>query len=890
MADPSMDLVSGGSRKRVSKACDYCRRRKIRCGPINAITGKCDNCTKSNMVCTFNHHDELERQRRELEDGKLQENDRKRSKPGIKPVGVSQQHEPTGNPSKVEIKLANLEAQLGTLIKWLAASEMNLPTDDNATPKQTPVVKRKRYTTSLLTRRKIIWLKEKTASVLGKAAVGSGGDANEPLTVMPNNSDASPDMLKTFMPLKNVLLCASKWYIAKMKMLIELPSHVNSVNTSPFPFPSRAECSGVLESFAKVIFKNDFNVMRGEELTLLIDRYFAGGKMSYSELLLLNITLCSSTNYDLQNYQYLTRDTVAPDTEARLSDLQEKTLANSMFYFHKMSLICDGIRSIQALLLLYQHINSEISSELGYNIFCTAVRFAQLIGLNQRESFKNLPYSEAVTRMAVWSRCVSLDAQLCLSFSKQPLLDWNDTDVLTDEFYLEFINEYYIKQDNQTTHSETPQTVSVALNSLLGDFELIYFGLSYYSTKLSKISHMIYSYFFSVGATNGVLFDEMIQRVFEIKRELREWEKSLPYAYSAQSYEQYLAIIRSRESPPSEFELASAAVNILYIHFEHLYLVIMVSLFTCSFLLDNTEAHHLSRFDIADLSDENRSQLLDSTSKILLMWKKVILVPNLLDRIFYTFSTGAFVLLLWSIKHIDNPRIGEHIKLLCDLHESLRGGEALRKLAENIKYNVFMFVYTFLLILCIRCFNKRNLYARVYQFRPSVYESVLSDLGNMVETMKNTSVASLRRHLEQYPPANLDKTNCESFQKRVPRMLNLFNDLEFEDIETLASSMPILLTRTQEQRVGDIGSQENLEKVGSGVPHAGKSKVTVDQSLFPEPAFIGLDSNGLASTPIVPYQDDSIIPPITSDALNFDELFDNMLFDRDFSLPANYMQ
>ena len=53
-------------KRRVSKACDHCRKRKIKCDRINPLTNKCTNCTKYGAECTFTHHELSQRRKRNI--------------------------------------------------------------------------------------------------------------------------------------------------------------------------------------------------------------------------------------------------------------------------------------------------------------------------------------------------------------------------------------------------------------------------------------------------------------------------------------------------------------------------------------------------------------------------------------------------------------------------------------------------------------------------------------------------------------------------------------------------------------------------------------------------------------------------------------------------------
>lgn len=54
-------MTDSEAKKRVAKACDRCRKRKIKCDDVNIMTGKCTNCTKFKSSCTFAHHEQMMR-------------------------------------------------------------------------------------------------------------------------------------------------------------------------------------------------------------------------------------------------------------------------------------------------------------------------------------------------------------------------------------------------------------------------------------------------------------------------------------------------------------------------------------------------------------------------------------------------------------------------------------------------------------------------------------------------------------------------------------------------------------------------------------------------------------------------------------------------------------
>lgn len=880
MSDSTVEFIPGGARKRVSKACDHCRKRKIKCGPVDPASNKCSNCMKFDTVCTFEHHHEMERQRKAFEMERFAADKKVRK----------QQHTQPDQSSNVEQKLEKIQQDLSALVKCMSMDggitiKKLGKAEDKGYFDRTPMAKRKRYTTALLTKRKIAWLKEQATSVLVCKDVDGKNDISD-----------SVGVAQTFIPLKEVLLTSSKWYVVQLKKLIDFSNPHLSSSRELYPIPSENLCKRILETFRTKVFADGFNIVQSEELDVLFRRYHDHERLSYSELLLINVTLLLSTWYDLNDGTFLKKDDLDAKQEEQLQTVEDNTLLNSMYHYHKVSLVCDGIKTIQGLLLLYQHVKAKISGEVSYNIFCIAVRFAQDMGLSRRETYQGLSTSDALQRLIIWYYCVSEDGQLSLSFSKPPLINPDDTDVLTDEYYMEFISEYLLPQvDPEAAEQRSVKTLEQAMTILLNHGEYVLFATSYYSNLLSRISHKIRRNFFSVNALTNKSFDEIVERILKVKQELEMWERGLPPSFSLDTYKQYLTIFefksRNGKSVP-DIEYLSA--HILALHYHHFYLTAVVNLFSCSFFIDNKGAHHLSKYNISDLAQNHTNQVGDMCVRILLLWKNVSVIPNMLHGMLYNFFTGAFVLLLMVIKYCDEVQTAEHIKILCDLYDYLMASGNLRLLTDNIKWNVSMFLYTFLLTLGIKCFNQKNSLASSYQFNSARFESRFGELTQKCESIKNISVAKLKEYMNKYNPTlanDLSHANVvpdgEKCTDNVVRLLNIFNELDFQDLESLASSLPVLWGPSYD----DISKKRSPTRasnfaVPSTIEQSNFPRGDDNDSLFPESYRGGFTpQNG---PPVITGPLETEI--LASDPCDFEQLLDNMLFDRDFSLPSNNMQ
>lgn len=176
-----------------------------------------------------------------------------------------------------------------------------------------------------------------------------------------------------------------------------------------------------------------------------INRATAGRKIKYSEFLILNISLALCVASAINKRMYRWNATPSSNTSSpcfpaitslkleELIELQGVFFKNSIYYYHKISLLSEGIRSIQGILLLVIFLETSlVTSHVNYALSSLAVRFAQEIGLHRFESFGHLPEAERTFRRRIWWFCQYLDMELCYRNGKPPLVNDSDVSTLTD--------------------------------------------------------------------------------------------------------------------------------------------------------------------------------------------------------------------------------------------------------------------------------------------------------------------------------------------------------------------------------------------------------------------------------------------------------------------------
>ncbi|CUS21682.1 LAQU0S03e08262g1_1 [Lachancea quebecensis] len=850
-------------RKRVPKACDHCRKRKIKCGAVNPITGTCDNCTKFNTVCTFKHHDEIGRHRKYAELKKLQSHEPKARK-------ISESSSPGA--SATDRKLEQLELQISKLHELTARQQFqsrmcsrhspSLGVD--TIPDMSPAPKQKRYFTSLLTKRRIAWLRNQSKTF--NASQETSGDAGSPML--------------SFYPLTDAFMVASKWYVAQVKKIIDFSNPFVPFNSSQlYPLPPQELANIAVKAIQENLSPGSFNVVRGPELQALFDKHYANQKLTYSEVLLLDIILTVSNSYPMTNDPRCLKE-----GENEPAAMQGHMLLNAMNQYHKVALLSEGIRSVQALLILYQYVSCNVSGEAAYNIFNTTQRFAQDIGLNRKESYNNLSLEEASLRLKMWYSCILADSQLSLAFCRAPLINLEDTSVFTEEFYMELVKE----RNLGNTERATIQTLEEAIQNLLGSPDTFLLGAAYYGVTLTRLFHKAYRRLLAANSMTDVTFDQVIEGVLDIKSDLIRWEKSLPPSLALEEYEENLARLRNTSGEPlssTHFDILSTTV--LQLHYEHLYLNLIVSQIACSFVFDNEDILPKSRYNGTALRRTFVNDACDSAVQMMKLWHKIKIVPHMVHRLFYTFSTGAFVLLLTVIAFPDEDRVVEYISIMCTTFEYLLEMGEARIFKDNIKWNVTLFVFCFLLTLSINYFNACNPRAKDSKFSSAPFRNSLEALMNRCTMNKDVAVNQLREHLNLFAPGFDENseipensgatTGTRDACKGLPRALYLFSEVDEEDLRCLMSSLPV-----QVPYCNSFGPETDTK--GSAM-QASPNKSS--QYGFRSVPSADGDFTAAFSLGLPPSEEPQTLgggPP--SDQVDFENMLDDMLFDRDFTFPT----
>ena len=817
-------------KRRVSKACDHCRKRKIKCDDIDPVTNKCTNCTKYNSECTFIHHDNLPKKKKKKKNsGK--ENSKKNDTDSDKSSANTTVNTTTNNIDSLVatpdmLKMfpetpANGHTNQNLLLSRSSLSyNSHLRNDSNSLPNAAPTNTINNQTVnspalpagyspeainsnsnvntnskkspqektiaavvssndSIITRveqvdRKVSmvidtmarfeWLVDKLSKKvddrlplgtnLPKAAhkqyfpVLLTTQKLEWIKSLIARNESNREFLR---PIREFMTINLKWYLLQGKHLIESPMITNFMDPPELQMPAKEHAKILLENFNTII-RYHSSIMLQDEALILYEKYYENDKneLSYDERLVLNICLAISAYILICDKNEMFKE--HPENEPTIEELHEiekMTFNNAMYYYHKLVLFSAGATTITGLLLLFHYLNFRYNSELALDALALAIRYAYDMNLNMNFHYKSLAPNDVIKHRTLWWYCFYFDKMISLMLSKPPTIKENDMDILANDVYFETIKYYQLPKHFKNNSSELDKITNLneALSAIINYSERFPFFVSFYSTKLITIESQLASVCFSIRSTIDYSFDDIVQKMLDIRADLATWRDSLHPSMRLESHTQYLKMLYAQSpSKSSRLGLEVSCSQVIKCHLHYLYLDITLSSFAISFLLDNTDCFTTSTQSIPDVFHSFcRTIKLDSV-QICEVFQRVKFRPYLYPEILNYVLTGMYSLIFHISKYMGDPKeidIPDLISLLIKAHTHIVSGNNNVIPTTNVKENTSIFYVTFFLRNIIKRYKEINPNANEEAFNYSKYDEMLHVLIKDMQEKKADLVESL---------------------------------------------------------------------------------------------------------------------------------------------------
>ncbi|WEJ96868.1 Fungal Zn2Cys6 Cluster domain [Yamadazyma tenuis] len=267
-------------------------------------------------------------------------------------------------------------------------------------------------------------------------------------------------------------------------------------------------------SYLRKLFENYYNNQKYEGGRT----YNRGVRYQFrsSELLIMNISLALCISHVLykrkpgpctptsgEQISLCNTPTLDAYGEDDLIKLQSQFLVSSIHYYQKVSVMSEGVSTVQAILLFIIYLElTLVKSTANYILAAVAVRFAQEIGLHRCESFEGLPIEEVAFRRKLWWFCEYLDIEICYRHGKPPLINPADVSTLTRKDFISGSTVKNLPFNINTDNHLDPKLLKFLLEEKGLD---VYFG--HFMSLLNRLRFEAYSKLFSASSCDHSFTD-----------------------------------------------------------------------------------------------------------------------------------------------------------------------------------------------------------------------------------------------------------------------------------------------------------------------------------------------------------------------------------------------
>ncbi|ODV81633.1 uncharacterized protein CANTADRAFT_28738, partial [Suhomyces tanzawaensis NRRL Y-17324] len=564
---------------RTKTACDYCRKRKSKCNG----EAPCSNCVRFNRLCQYTSVPK-ERKRRVT---KSATHDGRPSKP-----------QPNGSISALSTRLSALESLLTNLTSKLDSSpssvslqdswktrqlELQLAknTDKKTDLKSRDVVPMSAAVTDAKTMRKIATPKKVCFSSTKnrlKYYFGShsifGAFSEKSIQFLRNRLDKGDRLA---LPAKNLKVAYSNAVDTSIEMWSDPNNPLGFEDVkSYFVVGQRTLIFELLEKHYESIylasFLCDLNLVRE-----LFQRYYYGivsdsrslDRLGISEYLIMNIALClcisNVTSQSLRDPDYTTLNN---SNIQYLNDLKQDCIDNAIFCYGRLSLQCEGLRTIQGIALLILYVEGNYLSDFVMTQVLTSVivRHSHSLGLLHTSGYLEVTPEEAeLRRRLVWF-CEYMDIDYSYRTGNNLLINFDDMTVLNefDDHFLSipmspFTSDVLTKNSSQLLEKckERGSEYYHAYYTLLLNRLRLKSYLSLYSTK-------------AVVSSQEQLMDSLDEINSEMNKMAEMMEPEVrPTMYYEQSSKPSYSNLKQMNDPMFRY----ANLNFKLLYFSHLALI-----------------------------------------------------------------------------------------------------------------------------------------------------------------------------------------------------------------------------------------------------------------------------------------------------------------------------
>lgn len=501
-----MDQEQPSKRQKIKRACDNCRNRKIKCDGEQP----CGRCHSSGTRCLYTH---VEKKRT-----------------------VTKKADKASTIQNLNQRMNKMESLITTLIDKLntgGVSRSPSAEDSNdsasSTNGQSP------------TSRDVSEQGFNPNSILPTGDANTGNDK-----ISPEKYIGSQSSLSVLSP-RGMIWLAEKandpTITAQFQTIIsrshyifhnQMKKWMETIEAKDLAdIPQRDILNRILESFTKDLL-HLFFIISSEEVHEVFETYYSyqekksTRRLSNSEMLIMHSIVAIATNLQFVKHSG------DESTLASLKSLEEKHLLTAIHYYHKISIIGEGLKSIQGILLLISHTNFSLLPQANYMLIATAIRIAQGIGLHRVESLVGMTEEEKRKRRKIWWYCYLADRTNCLKAGKPLTITDTDISKMDMSEFKELIFENFPKDLLNKILNDEIDLMDLSTKDMLTTEVMPEKGYcithlnSYFVTLFFHFTSEAYETLFCATALVGKSADQIMEIIEKLNSKLEALNKTIP--------------------------------------------------------------------------------------------------------------------------------------------------------------------------------------------------------------------------------------------------------------------------------------------------------------------------------------------------------------------------
>ncbi|ODV71763.1 uncharacterized protein CYBJADRAFT_164065 [Cyberlindnera jadinii NRRL Y-1542] len=506
-------------KKRVSKACDICRARKLKC---DALTPSCSRCQASKVTCVYTTKEK-------------------------RPKKVVKKQTAPSQPSTLrglEDRMRRMESMITSLVGKLENAQNLVGVNSNGEPNHThsengnetdenetsPEVQNTDDEPIIFTGLPTAPESSVRSGSVSQASSDPHEDSHGPQVAKYFGSQSTMSVLSVKGMLWLQRFCGDPGLLNRFQQFHKMTTTIFLMaNRVWFDPPERSSLRKLPpREMVEPLIWDVFNELAliqlfitKEEVDNLIQRYYDNvamsnkvpnrKRLSNSDLLTLNSMVAIAFSLAMKpNLDKKTLDT--------FNTIQVEARTNAVFYYQRLSTISEGIRTIQGLMILTLYAELMKCSPQTYILISTLVRYAQEMGLHRKESFMGLSEQEAMLRRRIWICVYLMDCGSCLKSGKPPIIHRKDVSSITPESYREVL--FYGVPSHQVDEMLSPDFDLVRALSTMSSSEFhispVKNLLFYYHARIVDFTAVAYECLFCGDSLVGMSLEQVLKRVDEM--------------------------------------------------------------------------------------------------------------------------------------------------------------------------------------------------------------------------------------------------------------------------------------------------------------------------------------------------------------------------------------